>query len=148
MNHVSVEEVEAQPDAVIGKFLVKSFTALVLFDTGASHSYISRGFVDKYNLSTQALRSPMLVTSPGAEYVASLWCDRLPLRIGNYVFPSDLIVLEFQGLDVILGMDWLSKYEGNIECASKSILLTTPEGRRIKYVSRHVPKRTQVNCLT
>ena len=49
---------------------------------------------------------------------------------------------------MILGTDWLSKYEGNIECASKSILLTTPEGRRIKYVSRHVPKRTQVNCLT
>ena len=106
MNNVSMEEVEAQPDAVIGKFLVKSFTALVLFDTGASHSYISRGFVDKYNLPTQALRSPMLVTSPGVEYVASLWCDRLPLRIGNYVFPSDLIVLESQGLDVILGMDW------------------------------------------
>ena len=42
MNHVSVEEVEEQPDAVIGKFLVKSFTAIVLFDTGASHSYISR----------------------------------------------------------------------------------------------------------
>ena len=48
---------------------------------------------------------------------------------------------------MILGMDWLSKYKGNIVCASKSILLTTPEGRRIKYVSRHVPKRTQVNCL-
>ena len=63
----------------------------------------------------------MLVTSPGAEYMASLWCDRLPLRIGNYRFPSDLIVLESQGLDVILGMDWLSKHEGNIECASKSI---------------------------
>ena len=88
MNHVNVEEVEEQPNAVIGKFLVKSFTALILFDTGASHSYISRGFVDKYNLSTQSLRSPMLVTSPGAEYVASLWCDRLPLRIGNYVFPQ------------------------------------------------------------
>ena len=39
VNHVNVEEVEAQPDAVIGKFLVKSFTAVVLFDTGASHSY-------------------------------------------------------------------------------------------------------------
>ena len=34
MNHVNVEEVEEQPDAIIGKFLVKSFTALVLFDTG------------------------------------------------------------------------------------------------------------------
>ena len=50
------------------------------------------------------------------------------------------------GCDIRHGL--LSKYEGNIECASKSILLTTPEGRRIKYVSRHVPKRTQVNCLT
>ena len=86
MNHVNVEEVEAQPDAVIGKFLVKSFTAIDLFDTGASHSYISRGFVDNFNLPTLSLRSPMLVTSPGAEYMASLWCDRLPLRIGNYVF--------------------------------------------------------------
>ena len=43
VNHVSVEEVEAQPDAVIGKFLVKSFTATVLFYTGASHSYIYEG---------------------------------------------------------------------------------------------------------
>ena len=42
MNHVNVEEVEEQPDPVVGKFLVKSFTVVVLFDTGASHSYISR----------------------------------------------------------------------------------------------------------
>ena len=80
--------------------------------------------------------------------MARLWCDRLPLRIGYYMFPSNLIILESQGLDVILGMDWLSKYGGNIDCASKSILLTTPEGRRIKYVPRHVPKRTQVNSLS
>ena len=119
MNHVNVEEVEEQPDAVIGKFLVKSFTALVLFDTGASHSYISRGFVDKFKLPTQTLRTPLLVSSPGAEYMASRWCDQIPLTIGTHVFSSDLIILESQGLDVILGMDWMSKYGGSIDCASK-----------------------------
>ena len=72
----------------------------------------------------------------------------MPLSICRHVFPLDLIILESQGLDEILGMDWLSMYGGNIDCASKSILLTTPEGRRIKYVSRHVPKRTQVNSLS
>ena len=72
----------------------------------------------------------------------------MPLSIGRHVFPSDLIILESQGLDVILGMDWLSMYGGNIDCASKTILLTTPEGRRIKYVSRYEPKRTQVNSLS
>ena len=86
MNHVNVEEVEERPDAVIGKFWVKSFTALILFDTGASHSYISRGFVNKFKLPTKVLRTPMLVTSPGAEYMASLWCDRL-LSVSK---PADL----------------------------------------------------------
>ena len=90
----------------------------------------------------------MLVSSPGEEYMASRWCDRLPLAIGSHVFPSDLIILESQGLDIILGMDWLSKYGGNIDYASKSILLTTHEGKRIKYVSRHAPRRSQVNSIS
>ena len=59
---MNVEEVEEQPDAVIGKFLVKSFTAIVLFDTGATHSYISRGFVDKFKLPTLALSTPLVVS--------------------------------------------------------------------------------------
>ena len=74
VNHISLEEIEDQPDTVVGKFLINAFTALVLFDTGASHSYISRGFVDKYNLPTLALKSPMLVSSPGVEYMASRGC--------------------------------------------------------------------------
>ena len=105
MNHVNVKEVEEQPDAVIGKFMIKSFIAIVLFDTGASHSYISRGFVDKFKLPTVALKTPMLVSSPGAEYMANRGCFQLPLTIGRHVFPSDLRILESQGLDVILGMD-------------------------------------------
>ena len=125
MNHVDVEEVYDQPDAVVGKFLINSFTTLVLFDTSASHSYISRGFVDKFKLPTVALKTPMLVSSPGAEYMASRGCFQLPLTIGRHVFPSDLIILESQGLDVILGMEWLSMYGGNIDYVSKSILLTT-----------------------
>ena len=104
--------------------------------------------MDNFELETLALRSPMLVSSPGAEYMASRWCDRLPLTIGSHVFPLDLIIFESQGLDIILGMDWLSKYGGNIDCASKSILLTTPEGKRIKYVSTHSSTRTQVNSLS
>ena len=104
--------------------------------------------MDKCKLPTKVLRTPMLVSSPGAEHMASQGCFQVPLTIGRHVFPSDLIILESKGLDMILGMDWLSMYGGNIDCTSKSILLTTPEGKRIKYVSRHAPRRTQVNSLT
>ena len=70
--------------------------------------------------------------------MAGLGCHST-LSIGNHDFPVDLIVLESQGLDVILGMDWLTKFEGNIDCARKTILLTTPEQKRIKYVSIRTP---------
>ena len=106
MNHVNVEEVEEQPDAVIGKFLVKSFTALVLFDTGASHSYISRGFVDKFKLPTQTLRTPLLVSSPGADYMASRWCNQIPLTIGTrFSVQSNYLGVTRIGCDIRYGLD-------------------------------------------
>jgi hypothetical protein len=40
VNHLDVEEIMDEPEAVIGKFLINTFPALVLFDTGASHSFI------------------------------------------------------------------------------------------------------------
>ena len=86
MNHVNVEEVEDQPDAVIGKFLVKSFTTLILFDTGASHSYISRGFMDKYKLPTKVLRTPMLLYSKSRMFSDAIdhWKPCFPLRSDNF----------------------------------------------------------------
>ena len=71
--------------------------------------------MDKYKLPTKVLRTPMFVTSPGADYMATQGCFQIPLAIGRHVFPSNLIVLESQGLVVILGMDSLSLYGGNID---------------------------------
>src|SRR3954463_3182401 len=82
-----------------------------------------------------------------AEMSASLGCYQLSLAIGKHVFPIDLIVLKSQGLDVILGMDWLAKYQGVIHCASGSITLRTPTGLNIKYVSKYRYKHAQVNSL-
>jgi hypothetical protein len=42
--------------------------------------------------------------------------------------------LESKGIDVILGMDWLSKHKVLIDCAMKSVKLTTPEGKEMEFV--------------
>src|SRR3954465_12445423 len=78
---------------------------------------------------------------------ASLGCYQMSLAIGQHVFPSDLIILKSQGLDIILGMDWLAKYQGVIDYASRSITLRTPTGLKIKYVSKYMHKQAQVNYL-
>src|SRR4051812_14089417 len=82
-----------------------------------------------------------------AEMSASLGCYQLSLAIGKHVFPTDLIVLKSQGLDIILGMDWLARYQGVIDCASWSISLSTPSGQKIRYVSKYKHQHAQVNSL-
>jgi hypothetical protein len=47
------------------------------------------------------------------------------------VFLADLAVLPSQGIDVILGMDWLAKHKGIISCANKTVLLTDHQGKSV-----------------
>jgi hypothetical protein len=42
--------------------------------------------------------------------------------------------LELKGIDVILGMNWLSKHKVLIDCAKKSVMLTTPEEKELVFV--------------
>jgi hypothetical protein len=59
-----------------------------------------------------------------------------------------IIVLELKGIDVILGMDWLSKYKVLIDCAKKSVKLTTLEGKEIEFVAEPVVTAKGVaNCV-
>jgi hypothetical protein len=62
---VSVEAAQENPQVVLGMFLVNSIPASVLFDSGASHSFISAQFVAKHSVPMQHMKQNMLVTSPG-----------------------------------------------------------------------------------
>jgi hypothetical protein len=46
--------------------------------------------------------------------------------------------LESKGIDGILGMDWLSKHKVLIDCAKKSVKLTTPDGKELEFVAEPV----------
>jgi hypothetical protein len=67
---VAVEETQEAPDVVIGMFLVNDTSAVVMFDSGASHSFISATYVGKHNLPLSLLRCQMIVSSPGGDMPA------------------------------------------------------------------------------
>jgi hypothetical protein len=62
-------------------------------------------------------------------------------------------VLESKGIDIILGMDWLSKHKVLIDCTKKSVKLTTPEGKELEFVAELIvttkgaANRVKVNQL-
>jgi hypothetical protein len=66
-------------------------------------------------------------------------------------FVTNLIVLESKGISVILGMDRLSKHKVLIDCAKKSIKLSTPDGKEMEFITelivtaKGVANRAKVN---
>jgi hypothetical protein len=55
--------------------------------------------------------------------------------------------LESKGIDIILGMDWLSKHKVLIDHAKKSVKLTTPDGKELEFVAEPIVTTKGVtNC--
>jgi hypothetical protein len=119
-----VEEAEEAPDVVIGMFFINDTSVVVLFDSGASHSFISVAYVEKHNL--------------GGDMPARQLCPKVNLKIRGVDFVANLIVLESKGIDIIIGMDWLSKKKVLIDCAKKSVKLSTPYRKELEFVTKPV----------
>jgi hypothetical protein len=64
---VAVEEAQEALDVVIGMFLVNDTSAVMLFDSGESHSFISTAYIEKHNLPIALLRCQMILSSPGGD---------------------------------------------------------------------------------
>jgi hypothetical protein len=62
-----VEEAQEAPDVVISMFFINDASVVVLFDSGASHSFISTTYVEKHNLPIALLKCQMIVSSPGGD---------------------------------------------------------------------------------
>jgi hypothetical protein len=121
-------------DIVLGMFLTSTHPATILFDSGASHSFISSSFAMKHSLSVATMKHTMFVSSPGGEMRTKHICPVVSITIRGVDFPSNLILLDSQGIGIILGMDWLSKYDGVIQCARKAVKLTKKDMTSVEFV--------------
>nr|ABA93462.1 retrotransposon protein, putative, Ty3-gypsy subclass [Oryza sativa Japonica Group] len=141
VNHASAEEAQAAPEVVLGTFPVNSIPATVLFDSGATHSFISKKFVGMHGLIREELSTPMRVHTPGNSSTSVQFSPSITIEIQGSPFLANLILLESKDLNVILGMDWLTKFKGVIDCANRTVTLTNEKGETVVYESPDAPKR-------
>jgi hypothetical protein len=66
LNHVSIEEAEEDPSVILGTLRINSTPATVLFDSGASHSFISQEFARMHGIVFETMSSPMEIKTPGS----------------------------------------------------------------------------------
>jgi hypothetical protein len=67
LNHLEAEAVQETPDMTVGMFPVDSHIAEVLFDTGATHSFITASWVEAHNLPITTMSTPSKLTQSVVE---------------------------------------------------------------------------------
>jgi hypothetical protein len=75
----------------------------------------------------------MLVSSPGGEMGTKHICPAIGITIRGVDFLTNLIVLDSMGIDIILDMDWIRKYDRVILCAKRAIRLTKEDGTIVEF---------------
>lgn len=105
MNLVAKEDAMRALDIVLGKFPVNKIPALVLYDSRASHSFILKRFISKHNFSTLTWENSMTIKSRGVQQTTEEYCENVTIEVKDLVFWVNLIVIERNTVDIILGMD-------------------------------------------
>jgi hypothetical protein len=135
VNHLTIEEAQQSQGVVLCMFLANSYLATVLFDSRTSHSFIAYKFVAKYNLPITIMKYTMIVSSPGGEMNTKHICPAISIAIRGVDFLLNLISIDSQGIDIILGMDWLRKYDRVILCTKRAIRLTQENGTTMEFTA-------------
>jgi hypothetical protein len=109
-------------------FYINAIPATILFDSGATHSFMSARYANTNEIPLLNMRKPMIVITPKGPIEANQMTCRLTLSIMGREFGATAIILEASNIDLILGMSWLRKAKAIIACGRGTIELTSPKG--------------------
>ena len=103
----------------------------VLFDFGASHSFIAALFVKELGLEVKTLEKPLhVIYLLGTRVRVDQICE---LEISGILLTVDLWVMDMSEFDVIIGMDWLTAHRVVIDCDRKKVTTYTQDGRCVMF---------------
>jgi hypothetical protein len=116
----------------LGTFSVEYHSANVLFDTGAMHSFVTVSWVESHNIPVAPMYPPMRVSSIGGRTQMDRFFPSARVQIRGIEFPADLIVMGSQDttIDVILEMNWLTKYQASLSWGQENDKVSVPIRRR------------------
>jgi hypothetical protein len=104
VNYTTMEDIPEGEHVLVGTFSLNGHPTTVLFDSGASHDFISKACTHKHQLVIEHIVTPFLIRTPGGNIATKQLVMATPLTLAGRLFRINLIVLEGQGIDVILGM--------------------------------------------
>ena len=129
MHYTTVEEIPTGEVMTSGMFLVNKHPAIVLFDSGASHSFMSQTFTSKHDQKIiEVDKGGYSISLARATISTNQIVRDVLISIQEREYTMDLIILPGLAIDVILGMSWMSGHGVLIDTTTRTIMLREPKG--------------------
>jgi hypothetical protein len=130
-----VDEIHTGEEVLAGTFFLNECLVIILFDSGASHDFMSFTYAKKAKLSLVASGAPYVISSPGGRVDADWIVQKVLLELSGTIFSTNLIIHSGKGVDVILGMSWMKLHRLVLDIASRLVHLDSPVyGKVILYL--------------
>jgi hypothetical protein len=68
-----------------------------------------------------------IITTPGGSISSNHVCRGVPIQMGNNMMRADLLLLDLKGMDVLLGMNWMTHYHVSIDIPSRTVEIGSSE---------------------
>jgi hypothetical protein len=103
LNFTTMSDIPEGASVLTGTFSINDTPVKILFDSGATHSFIK--LIGKMGLMGSHINSAYKIITPGGKISSSTLIRGVRLGLGSKIFSTDLIAISLEGMDVILGMD-------------------------------------------
>jgi hypothetical protein len=109
-----------------GIFSVYNQHALILFDSGASHSFISQKFSAKCQLPFYHTKGSFMIATPRGKIATNQLNQSVPIQLGSHIIKTTLLVLGLEDVNIILGANWMTRHQVVLDVASRIVEINSP----------------------
>jgi hypothetical protein len=105
--YTTVDEIPTGEEVLAGTFFLNEGPIIILFNSGATHDFMSSNYAKRAKLSLVASGAPYVISTPRGRVDADRVVQKVPLELSGSIFSTNLIILSGKGIDVILGKSWM-----------------------------------------
>jgi hypothetical protein len=127
VNYTTIEDVPEGEQVFTGTLSLNGHPIVILFDSGASHDFISKACTQKCHLVIEHMSTRYMILTPGGNIITQQLIINALLNLAGKVYKTHLIILDGQGIDVILRMSWMRDHKALLNTASCTVQLDSPD---------------------
>jgi hypothetical protein len=145
VNLTTLSELPEGTPIMTGTFSINHHPVIVLFDTGATHSFISMDCGTNVGLDIYSINEAYKIVTPSGKVLSNQICRMVPIQLGSHLIKTDLLVLDLKGMDVLLGMNWMTQHHVSLDISSRIV-----EIRSLQYEPTilYLPQQQYLNPYT